>query len=1042
MTDTIWHIGEQLLLPVTDPTSRTFLPFVLLAALVACVFHRLKHGQTSWRTALATHTWRHPSSVLDLQLLVTRRLLAIAGLVPVIGGAWWLAIRVSTSLDGWLGLPQTPEISPGMMSLIYTVVLFVVWDASRFILHLAMHKIPLLWQFHQVHHSAQVLTPLTFHRIHPAESIMYGLRGTVTTGLMAGVAFWLFRGAATEYTIIGVHSVGFVLNALTGNLRHSHAWIRFPEKVEGWLLSPAQHQVHHALEAKHHNANFGTWLACWDRLLGTLQAAPEQPISAVGLDESNHNPQQLISVLLAPIRSAVQLLPTPRIASAAALLLLVLPARALAQEEREEEESTDSADGSMIITAERGTPRVVGSAHVIDQKELERYEYTDIHQVLASVPGVYLRGEDGFGLRPNIGLRGGNSDRSAKITLMEDGVLIAPAPYAAPAAYYFPMPMRMIGVEVIKGSAAIRHGPQTIGGAINLLTRRTPIDGLIAEVDTGYGSHNTVKAHGISGYGTETWAVLGEIAHLSTAGFKEVDGGGETGFERQDAMLKGRFSSDNSEDIYTDLEVKLGYGREVSDETYLGLTASDFEDNPNRRYTASSGDKMSWDHRQASLTWRLLAGQDFDLRTVVYHHGLDRQWFKVNGLSNGQSIHELLYLNPDSGSGEASLAMLRGEANSEDVNTWVVKGSNDRQFKNYGVQTVGHWRVDNDEVSTELEFGVRLHRDDVRRKHTQSPWQMSEGELTRKDSPTETTLDSHTDATALALHLHNHFTIGPVSVLPGIRHERITTRTGTGQGGAKDPQTHSIWLPGIGVYAKPLSWLGVLAGANKGFSPIAPGSPSETLPETAWNYEAGVQLNLSRTRAEVIGFYSDYENLSGQCTLSGGCTDDQLDTQFNGGEAIVRGIESTLKQELDLNYGLTLLLSAAYALTDARFSSSFLSEFPQFGLVESGYSLPYVPAQQGSGSVTIEHARFMVSGKATGRSSMRDLAGRDPEPEANRIDGLLTVDLAAEYRFNDNWAVYGTGTNVGGKQVIESWRPFGARPSAPRMWMAGLKAKL
>ena len=120
---------------------------------------------------------------------------------------------------------------------------------------------------------------------------------------------------------------------------------------------------------------------------------------------------------------------------------------------------------------------------------------------------MYIRDEDGFGLRPNIGLRGGNSDRSAKITLLEDGVPLSPAPYAAPAAYYFPMTMRIVGVEVIKGAAAIRHGPQTIGGAINLRTRRVPVNATIAGVDTAYGAFNTLKAHGFTGYGTEQWGV-------------------------------------------------------------------------------------------------------------------------------------------------------------------------------------------------------------------------------------------------------------------------------------------------------------------------------------------------------------------------------------------------------------------------------------------------------------------------------------------------------------------------------------------------------
>src|SRR5690606_26306123 len=122
----------------------------------------------------------------------------------------------------------------------------------------------------------------------------------------------------------------------------------------------------------------------------------------------------------------------------------------------------------------REVSRVAGSAHRIDEEQLERFEDDNVHRVLMRVPGVYVRGEDGYGLRPNIGLRGASSDRSKKITLMEDGVLLAPAPYSAPAAYYFPLTTRMVGVEVFKGPSAIRYGPNTIGGAINMLSRRIP----------------------------------------------------------------------------------------------------------------------------------------------------------------------------------------------------------------------------------------------------------------------------------------------------------------------------------------------------------------------------------------------------------------------------------------------------------------------------------------------------------------------------------------------------------------------------------------
>ena len=268
MTDSITKFGTDLLVPLVNPGSRTFMPFLVLAMLIACVFHRVKGQEGGWRAALGVGLWRHASSVLDAQLFVARQLLRVLGIVPVIGGTVWLAVKVSTTLDGAFGIPQIEAPTPWVLTLGYSLVLFVLWDLSRFITHLALHKIPFLWAFHQVHHSGEVLTPLTFHRTHPVESLLYGVRGVVSTGLMAGAAFWLFRGQASEYTILGVHGVGLIFTAVTGNLRHSHVWMRFPEPVERWLMSPAQHQLHHSTDERHFDANYGTWLSVWDRVLG------------------------------------------------------------------------------------------------------------------------------------------------------------------------------------------------------------------------------------------------------------------------------------------------------------------------------------------------------------------------------------------------------------------------------------------------------------------------------------------------------------------------------------------------------------------------------------------------------------------------------------------------------------------------------------------------------------------------------------------------------------------------------------------------------
>ena len=152
------------------------------------------------------------------------------------------------------------------------------------------------------------------------------------------------------------------------------------------------------------------------------------------------------------------------------------------------------------ITVVGSPARIPGSVSRISREELaaQNQAYDDVHRVLLRIPGVVVMEEDGYGLRPNIGLRAAGSDRSSNITLMEDGVLAAPAPYSAPAAYYFPVTGRMEGIEVRKGSSQIKYGPRTNGGALNLQSTSVP-DDLRAYARASGGSNDSRKLHAIYG---------------------------------------------------------------------------------------------------------------------------------------------------------------------------------------------------------------------------------------------------------------------------------------------------------------------------------------------------------------------------------------------------------------------------------------------------------------------------------------------------------------------------------------------------------------
>ena len=1025
---------DALLQPLLEPASRTWWGGLLLSALIAAAWTRpWRHG----RLAAAASLLRHRSNLLDLQMFLGRQLIRLLIGAPAVAGSWLIATRLVRWADAAVGVPQAPALPTWALAALYSLTLFVAWDLSRFLLHGLMHRVPALWAFHQVHHSAEVLTPLTFHRLHPVESLLYDLRGAVVTGVVAAGFYWLFRKGDVGWTLLGVPALGFALNVVFGNLRHSHVWLRFPAAVERWLISPAQHQLHHADDPALYGRNYGTWLAIWDRLAGTLAVAGEPPERfGVPRSERNHG-DDLLSAWFGPFADLLSGLRVSRAAGLGALLGLALGGRAAAQEAPPEDGDDAptqrvSIGGEIIVTPEDGTPRVAGSAYEVSQEQLELVESNNIEQVLAGVPGVTTRSEDGYGLRPNIGIRGANSDRSAKVTLMEDGVLLAPAPYAAPAAYYFPMTTRMVGVEVFKGPAATRHGPNTIGGAVNLLTRTVP-DGRAFEADAAFGSFQTFKGHAWAGAGSDDVGVLVEGVHLRSDGFKVVDGGGDTSFDHTEVMLKGRLSPWEKHA----LELKLGYATETDHETYLGLTLSDAEADPYRRYAATTEALMAWDRTQAELTWSARAGA-VELQTTAYHHWFSRSWRKFNAFASGVDLHQLMQEEPDTGQAAVWLAILRGEEDSGAADQALEIGTNDRRYQSFGVQSAARWQATGERVESVLEGGVRLHGDHVLRNHSYETFNMTGGALVATGEDEVVTLDSVADARAAAVYLHEDLTLGWLHLLPGARTEIIWSER-VHEGETPEPaNTRVAVLPGLGALAEAGSWVQVFGGVHRGFSPVAPGQPEEVQPELSWNYELGGRYVQGDRRVELVGFLNDYKNITGECTFSGGCEDDDVGQQFNGGQVWVYGLEAVAGIQALLPGELRVPVEATYSWTRSVFLTGFQSDFAQFGTVEVGDSLPYVPVHQGGGRVGLSHPRVSATVGLTGRTGMLDEAGVFPIEDSD-IPALWLVDAALNGHVTSRVSVYATGTNLNGSTALTSWRPLGARPTAPRQVMVGVK---
>jgi sterol desaturase/sphingolipid hydroxylase (fatty acid hydroxylase superfamily) len=297
---------------LAEPADRFHWPYILSSVLLAVVVYAVaRRRQFSWRGLgrflLSPKFWLHPSSRFDAKVVFINAVIRAFLITPWMFSAFALAVSVVGALDGAFGPPVVIPLPRWGIAVLYTVVLFILWDGSRYLLHRLCHEIPALWEFHKVHHSAEVLTPMTLYRVHPVESTLFAVRGVLVTGFTAGLFFYLFRSQAVQLEMLGANAAAFAFNLLGANLRHSQVWLTFG-RFERWFLSPAQHQIHHSAEPTDFNKNYGTWLALWDRLGGTFVASGSRRKLQFGLhaDDARFNTRSVRESYLQPFSLAAK----------------------------------------------------------------------------------------------------------------------------------------------------------------------------------------------------------------------------------------------------------------------------------------------------------------------------------------------------------------------------------------------------------------------------------------------------------------------------------------------------------------------------------------------------------------------------------------------------------------------------------------------------------------------------------------------------------------------------------------------------------------
>jgi len=695
----------------------------------------------------------------------------------------------------------------------------------------------------------------------------------------------------------------------------------------------------------------------------------------------------------------------------------------------------ESIESVTIIGSKEDARNIAGSGAVISNDDLQKTMDTDIHKILSAVPGVFFRTEDGYGLRPNISIRGTTIDRSAKVTIMEDGVLVAPAPYTSASAYYFPTTGRINSVEVLKGPAAITQGPSTIGGVINLVSTPIPTDEFGGKLVQELGGNGMMRTHAVIGGDNGTIGAMLEVHEQSTDGFDSIANvGGDTGFDKSDFMAKLRYASDNHE-----LTLKIVDVDETSEQSYVGLSQYSFQQNPRRRYGMTQYDVMNNDGDQQSLTYKGSFG-NVDVVATSWSNEYHRDWFKVDKANNKKQY------GINNGINNVIAAANAGNADAQGIldGTRAVQVKlkhNNRFYTNEGVQ----FQISTDIGNHALTFGYRDMEDSESRLQYYECFDQSASGSNSHLSPCSTGWTGSNnrlrETDASSYFIQDTITMDKLVVTLGYRSEdydKVENRWSDLARTIPDPRyilkksSGDYSTTGFGATYDVSDNLKLVAGFHQGMSPVFNGDAEE-----ADNMELGFRYNKGTTAAEVIYFASDYGNLVGTCTNSSG-GDCEVGVTFSGGQVDVSGLELSTSWLINSDR-ISYPIAIVYTSTDATFENSF-SNKDYWGNVAAGDDVPYIPS-----SVLAISAGFVTESGWNGYLRMADHGSSCSTAACStyeKIDDYSYIDLTLRKSINSNLDIYGVLENATDNEDIAARAPKnGARSQKPQTFKLGFSYK-